>query len=212
MNTRTLLIAAAALLASQAAAASDVTATITDTQGKPLTDAVVYIMPVAPARAPAAKPAHAVIDQVDKVFVPKVSVVRTGTAVDFPNSDNIRHQVYSFSSPKTFTLKLYSGRPSEPVVFDKPGVIVLGCNIHDDMVAFVLAVDTPWFARSERGSARIASVPAGHYDVFAWSAGTAAPVAAGRIELDGSAPKSLTLKLAPAATAALDGGGRPPQS
>ena len=84
-------------------------------------------------------PAHGVasIDQVGKQFVPRVSIIRTGTAVTFPNSDNIRHQVYSFSKAKPFTLKLYSGSPAAPVLFDKAGLVLLGCNIHDRMVAFV---------------------------------------------------------------------------
>jgi plastocyanin len=70
--------------------------------------------------------AHATIDQVNRVFVPRVTVIRTNTEVTFPNSDNIRHSIYSFSPPTTFTTKLYSGRQAPPVVFDRPGLVVLG--------------------------------------------------------------------------------------
>ncbi len=81
--------------------------------------------------------------------MPRVTVVRTGTAVTFPNSDHIRHQVYSFSHAKIFTLKLYAGSPQHAVVFDQPGLVVLGCNIHDRMVAFVGVVDSPYFAKTD---------------------------------------------------------------
>jgi len=103
--------------------------------------------------------------------VPQVSVVTVGTPVSFPNRDTVRHHVYSFSPVKTFELKLYAGSPHEPVVFDKPGVAVLGCNIHDQMVAWVVVVDTPFFARSgTTGRARIADVPAGAYRMRVWHA------------------------------------------
>ena len=85
----------------------------------------------------------------NKHFVPRVSVVRTGTAITFPNSDHIRHQVYSFSPAKAFTLKLYAGSPKTPVMFDHPGLVVLGCNIHDNMVAFMGVVDSPYFAKTD---------------------------------------------------------------
>jgi plastocyanin len=98
-------------------------------------------------RTPPGGHASAVVDQVHKHFVPRVSVIRTGTAVTFPNSDNIRHQVYSLSDAKKFTLKLYAGSPKVEVLFDKPGLVVLGCNIHDSMVAFVAVVDTPYFGK-----------------------------------------------------------------
>ena len=88
----------------------------------------------------------ATVDQVNRIFVPHVSVVRTGTAVNFPNRDDIRHHVYSFSPAKTFELPLYKGMPAEPVVFDKAGVVTLACNIHDWMLAYVYVTDAPWSA------------------------------------------------------------------
>jgi plastocyanin len=79
----------------------------------------------------------AVMDQIDRKFQPHVLVVEQGQQVSFPNSDNIRHHVYSFSNPKAFEIKLYKGRSTEPVLFDKTGVVVLGCNIHDNMVGYI---------------------------------------------------------------------------
>ena len=115
--------------------------------------------------------AGAQVEQVDRHFVPQVSVVTVGTPVSFPNHDTVRHHVYSFSPVKTFELKLYAGTPHEPVGFDKPGVAVLGCNIHDQMVAWVVVVDTPFYARSgATGRARIADVPAGGYQLRVWHA------------------------------------------
>ncbi|WP_448246307.1 methylamine utilization protein [Thalassotalea agariperforans] len=79
----------------------------------------------------------AVMDQIDRKFQPHVLVVEQGQQVSFPNSDNIRHHVYSFSNPKAFEIKLYKGRSTEPVLFDNTGVVVLGCNIHDNMVGYI---------------------------------------------------------------------------
>ena len=77
----------------------------------------------------------------------------------FPNSDNVRHQVYSFSPAKRFQLPLYAGTPAAPVVFDRPGVVAIGCNIHDQMSAYLVVVDMPYFARDRdgNGGARLAS-------------------------------------------------------
>ena len=82
-----------------------------------------------------------VMDQVNKTFVPYVLVVPVNSLVSFPNSDDIRHHVYSFSPAKTFELKLYAGRPKKPVLFDTKGVVVLGCNIHDSMVGYIYVTD-----------------------------------------------------------------------
>lgn len=111
----------------------------------------------------------AVMDQQDKQFVPNVLVVRTGTQVKFPNSDNIRHHVYSFSPAKRFELRLYQGTPSEPVTFDKPGVVVLGCNIHDWMIGYVYVTDDPRYAvTNQQGQAQIDQLPKGRYAVTLW--------------------------------------------
>jgi len=97
-----------------------------------------------------------------------VLAVQTGTAVRFPNSDNVRHQVYSFSSAKRFQLPLYAGSPAAPVVFDKPGVVTLGCNIHDRMSAFVVVVDTPYFVATGSSPGELPNLPEGRYVVHVW--------------------------------------------
>ncbi|MDQ2186648.1 methylamine utilization protein [Alcaligenaceae bacterium A4P071] len=145
-----------------------VTVPVTDTMGAPLANAVVYAKPKQGV-VPPSKPSAMKIDQVDREFVPLVSVAQAGVAVAFPNTDDVEHDVYSFSPAKRFQLPLYSGTPSHPVIFDKPGLVVLGCNIHDSMVAFVLVVDTPYFAKTGTdGVATLAGLPAGEYVLTAW--------------------------------------------
>ncbi len=147
--------------------AADLRVTVSDGSNRPVADAIVYATALNP---PAPVEHKASIDQVNRRFVPRVSVIQTGTAVTFPNSDNIRHSVYSFSRPRTFTLKLYAGTPASPVVFDQPGIVVLGCNIHDTMVAWVLVVDTTFFARTAAdGSASLSGLPPGDYLLRAWN-------------------------------------------
>ena len=140
---------------------------VKDDKGGPVSDAVVYA--AAAGAASAAPKKRAVVDQRDKQFVPYVTAVQVGTAVIFPNSDNIRHHVYSFSPAKKFELPLYSGVPAEPVVFDKVGFITLGCNIHDWMIAYVAVLPTPYFQVTRQdGRAVLKDLPAGQYTVQVW--------------------------------------------
>lgn len=141
-------------------------ATVKDEAGKPVDDAVVYLV----AAGTSGRPQAAVtMDQIDKEFVPATLPVEVGTPVVFPNRDNIKHHVYSFSPAKKFELPLYIGTPANPVVFDKVGIVALGCNIHDWMVGYVYVVPTPYFAKTgPDGKARIADAPAGAYDAHAW--------------------------------------------
>ncbi len=155
----------ALLLAAHLVAAADVQVQVHLPAGAALKDAVVYLTPVQPVHYP---PQKAVIDQVKRRFVPRLSVIQAGTSVDFPNSDNVRHSVYSFSPAKSFTLKIYSGRPAAPVLFDKPGVVVLGCNIHDSMVAWVLVVATPYHTITAGDGVARLEVPPGDYVLRAW--------------------------------------------
>ena len=170
--TAALLIALALLVAGgtrlASARAPGVEAVVTDQSGKPVLDAVVALVPVGSA-PPVLHPAPAVMDQVNKQFVPPVLAVVVGTPVSFPNRDNIRHHVYSFSSTKKFELPLYMGTPSAPIVFDKPGPVALGCNIHDWMVAYVYVVTTPHFAKTTAdGKARLDGLHAGPYEARVW--------------------------------------------
>ena len=141
---------------------------VLDGAGKPLADAVVFL-DSREARA-AAKPARDVsIAQIGRQFSPRVSVVPVGTAIEFPNRDTVRHHVYSFSPIKTFELKLYAGTPANPVLFDRPGIAVLGCNIHDQMTAWVVVVETPYYTRTAAdGRATLDGVPPGSYRLRAW--------------------------------------------
>ncbi len=165
-------IASLALAAATAQSAS-ITAAVQDARGAPLQDAVVWAVPRLPAPARARR--EAAVEQVNKAFQPLVTVVQAGTLVQFPNRDDIRHHVYSFSPAKVFELKLYAGTPVAPVLFDKPGEVVLGCNIHDHMIAYIYVVETPFFAKAGRdGAARIEALPAGEYDVQVWHYGQAA--------------------------------------
>ena len=138
-------------------------------QGAPAADAVVSLH--SPAAVAATRAGRATIDQRASQFVPRVTVVTVGTPVVFPNSDNVRHQVYSFSPAKRFELPLYSGKPAAPVVFNTAGVVELGCNIHDWMLAYVVVVDTPYHVVTDaRGQGRI-EAPAGTYILRVWHPG-----------------------------------------
>jgi hypothetical protein len=150
-------------------AAAQLTASVSDADGHPLADAVVVAVPTdRPITLPATRPT-AIEDQVDKEFVPYVNAVLVGTSVSFPNSDDVRHQVYSFSPAKRFELPLYAKTPANPVVFDKPGVVVIGCNIHDWMIAYMYVSESPYFGRSGAdGSVRFNDLPPGSYQVRAW--------------------------------------------
>ena len=148
---------------------AEISALVKDAAGRPLAEAVVVALPSDGSVRMPAKAREDAIFQVDKEFVPKVSVVLAGTAIAFPNNDSVRHHVYSFSPAKKFELPLYQGVPAKPVVFEQPGVVVLGCNIHDWMVAYVYVSESPHFAKSGAdGKATIAALPPGAYVVRAW--------------------------------------------
>ncbi|NIR32565.1 MAG: methylamine utilization protein [Gammaproteobacteria bacterium] len=140
-----------------------------DDEGRPLADVVVSADRVgAGGRSKEAAPVNgerptATIAQIDKQFVPYVTAIRVGTAVTFPNYDEILHNVYSFSRAKTFQLPLYKDTSPEPVVFGEPGVVVLGCNIHDWMVAYVYVLETPWFSKTTSEGRATLEVPPGEY-------------------------------------------------
>jgi len=161
----------AALLATAAVSAplfaGTVEIRVQDPRGSIVRDAVVYAVPE--GRALPLERKTAVMDQKNRMFIPHVLAVQTGTAVRFPNSDDIRHHVYSFSPAKPFQLPLYKGTPANPVLFDRAGVVTLGCNIHDQMSAFIVIVDTPYFERTGGdGRATLRDVEPGKYVVHVW--------------------------------------------
>lgn len=99
---------------------------------------------------------NAIMVQRERKFDPHILVVQQGASVSFPNEDDIAHQVYSFSDAKAFQMRIYKDEEQAPVVFEKPGVIELGCNVHDWMLAYIYVADTPFFAiTDDNGQATI---------------------------------------------------------
>lgn len=147
---------------------------------------------------PLATEATAVMDQRDSNFAPGVLPVQVGTLVAFPNSDTVQHQVYSFSPAKPFELPLYSGTPLEPVRFDRPGVVVVGCNIHDWMIGYIVVLDTPYFGKTGEDGQATLRAPAGRYLLRVWHARQAGEPVEQDIELGADpASRSVSLVLGP---------------
>ena len=162
---------------------------------KPLVGAVITLEAQSP-RLPSAAPLKAIMDQVNLAFVPDVLVIPVHSSVQFPNSDAISHQVYSFSSARKFQLPLYRGKPYPPVVFDQPGVVTLGCNIHDNMLAYILVTDAPFFGRTDsRGAWRVPNVPSGTYRLRVWHPLLNEPQEVERILQPGTGPDTLEMRL-----------------
>jgi len=161
-----LMLALGALGATPVGAAT-LSGRVTTPDGKPIADAVVFVQE--PDAAAAAATRSATLDQVDKTFEPGLLPIVVGTRVNFPNHDQIQHHVYSFSRTKTFELPLYKGTDAAPVLFDKVGVVKVGCNIHDWMSGIILVLPTPYFARTDaEGHFTLADLPHGQYSVVAW--------------------------------------------
>ena len=155
-------------IVSGTASATGIAVQVQDAAGKPLPDTVVYLEPEGGFSGGKA-PTGAEIEQKGLKFLPLVTVIQTGARINFPNNDKVRHHIYSFSPAHRFDQKLYSGQAATPQVFDKAGTVVLGCNIHDKMLAYVKIVDTPYFAKTDgAGAARIELPAGGKYTVRAW--------------------------------------------
>jgi plastocyanin len=166
---------------------ADLTGTVA-VAGRPTQHAVVWL---AASNAPAAAPQKVVLDQRNLAFVPHVLAVRVGTTVEFPNNDKVFHNVFSFRDGKKFDLGMYPKGTVKRINFDKPGLARLFCNIHPNMAAYVLAVDSPYFAVSNAdGTFTIPGVPPGTYTYHAWRPG--APPVTGSIAVDGD--KSLEIR------------------
>jgi len=148
--------------------ADPLTVSVHAADGKPLDGAVVMVHALAPAQRQVA-PVQAVMDQANLTFVPDILVVPAGSQVTFPNGDSVSHQIYSFSPAKRFQLPLYRGIAYPPVLFDTPGVITLGCNIHDSMQAYIVVTDAPFFGRTDAsGVWTAADVSRGRYRIEVW--------------------------------------------
>lgn len=182
LSLRALLVAIVSCLRAvpSPAHAATLSLVVLTKSGQPLPGAVITAetqssQGAASAAAPAPVPARTtpslkvIVDQVDLAFVPDVSVIPVGASVSFPNSDAVSHQVYSFSSARRFQLPLYRGKQHAPVVFDQPGIVTLGCNIHDNMLAYVIVTKAPYFGRTDaRGAFAVPAVPEGSYRIGIW--------------------------------------------
>ncbi|MEQ1529812.1 MAG: methylamine utilization protein [Methylococcales bacterium] len=142
-----------------------------DTSGSGLSDVVVTAKPLNEDRKKTHEkinPVSMVLDQKSREFIPHVLAIKVGTPVFFPNSDDIRHHVYSFSPAKRFEIKLYSGTPKKPVVFDQPGVVVVGCNIHDWMLGYIVVTDSPYVTKTDDQGNWSLELPDGRYQLSLW--------------------------------------------
>jgi plastocyanin len=161
------VLAVAALAANGRTHAATLVVNVYQRDGKPLSGAVNTAEPE-PAEA-ARPPIRAIMDQVNLSFLPDVLVIPVHSTVQFPNSDAVSHQVYSFSPARQFQLPLYRGKPYPPVQFDQPGVVTLGCNIHDNMLGYIVVTAAPYFGRAdEHGGWSVPEIPAGRLRVRLW--------------------------------------------
>jgi plastocyanin len=191
-------LACASLAASISATAADISVSVVSREGRGIDQTVVVATPIPNNVDLITPPKPAVMDQRDLTFQPRVLVVEVGTSVEFPNNDSVSHQVYSFSAAKRFQLPLYKGERHSPVTFDQPGLVVLGCNIHDSMVGYIYVTDAPFFGTTDTtGSLRFEGLPAGDYRLTVWSPYIAdAPASLTRtVHVDGSATTPIRLQL-----------------
>ena len=169
MRTRTGMAALLTMLASGPSIAAQLTVDVVDRQGKPVADAVVTLLRRDGAGPKPGAPATHSIDQKDLMFRPYVEVTRPGDSVVFRNSDTTRHHVYSFSPVKQFEYVIAPRESAPPVKLPRTGVVAIGCNIHDGMIAYLYVTDAPWTAQTDAsGHVVFADLPAGAYDVRVW--------------------------------------------
>ncbi|WP_029147720.1 methylamine utilization protein [Methylophilus sp. 5] len=185
------LIMLAVVCLSRWSDAAEVKIMVTDAAGKPVAEAVVALYDGKTTVLPAG--AGGKIVQKNKMFNPRVTIVQTGTRINFPNEDTVRHHVYSFSPAKKFELKLYSGVPTDPVLFDQAGVVTLGCNIHDSMVGYIYIVDTPFFAKTDDNGKAVLKLNDGQYSYQAWLPGQTKPAAEQKLKIEGATEIKIAL-------------------
>jgi plastocyanin len=166
---RNFLLALALAGAVSPLAAAPLTVRVVDATGRPVRDAVVTLYPSGTAAHPARAGGRFVVAQQNLQFKPFLTIVPVGSDVSFPNLDPTKHHVYSFSPAKKFELKLFAKDQSRTVHFDHAGVVALGCNIHDQMSAFIFVTDTAWTARTNaQGLAAFGDAPNAPARVTVW--------------------------------------------
>jgi plastocyanin len=143
--------------------------TVRQPDGKPFPGVVVMLHPLDRPAQPRA-PLRATMDQANRAFVPDVLAISVGSTVSFPNTDKTRHQVYSFSAAHRFQLPLYRGKPYPPELFDRVGIVTLGCNIHDSMLAYIVVTDAERFGvTAASGTWSAGEVAHGRYRLELWN-------------------------------------------
>jgi plastocyanin len=166
---RSISMLCAAVLIALPAPAATIQVRVTNASGAAVENAVVYAVPSHPM--PLVK-RTAVMDQINRQFVPHVLTIQTATWVEFPNSDQILHEVFSESTIRRFHSPLYVGKPARPIQFPTPGVAQIGCTIHEEMIGYIVVVDTPYFAMTTKaGSASLTNVAPGAYSLRVWYEG-----------------------------------------
>jgi plastocyanin len=184
-------------LCARAAAAVDIAMVVKDAKGETVPDAVIALYAL-DGGAEGIPPGGAVeVVQKDQEYSPYVTVVRVGTEVVFPNQDNIQHHIYSLSKAKRFEKPLYAPGAHESVVFDQPGIVTLGCNIHDWMVAYIVVLPTPHFAKTDAAGKAALAAPAGRYRIEVWHPRLGSPESREMTLANGAAPLEFSLKLKP---------------
>ena len=162
-----LVFVAADPVSPAAVPAASVSITVQTPDGKPVAGAVVTVHVMAAEGRPV-PPVRAIMDQLNRAFDPDLLIIPVGSTVEFPNSDSVSHQIYSFSPAKRFQLPLYRGTPYPPVRFDQAGVVTIGCNIHDEMVAYLVVTDAQYFGRTNASGTWTTDIPRGKYRVSVW--------------------------------------------
>jgi plastocyanin len=195
---RGFFFAVAGLILSAPLAAAPISIRVVDAAGRPVRDAVVTLYPAGGAR-PLKSAGRYVISQQNLQFHPFLTIVPVGADVSFPNFDNTKHHVYSFSPAKRFELKLFAKDQSRTVHFDKAGIVALGCNIHDQMSAFIVVTTSAWTARTNgQGLVTFADAPNSVGRLTVWHPYLRAP---GGLEQQPVAPAqrsaSFTVRLRP---------------
>jgi len=158
---------------------------ILDRSGEPVANAIISLTAPSTADAVAPLPARAIIDQNFETFFPLVTILPVGGSITFRNSDKTMHQVYSFSAIKRFALEVDVGHTSPAVIFDKPGIAAIGCNIHDQMITYVVVTDNPYTKLSDKsGNIHFAELAPGHYTAQAWHPDLAPGIQPALTEID----------------------------
>ncbi len=188
------------MMASPAQAAG-LTVRVVDASGRAINDAVVTLRPNAQA-APKARPGAGYrVEQRDIKFKPFVSVFPVNASVAFPNLDPVKHHVYSFSPTKRFELKLFARAEQRSITFDKPGIVAIGCNIHDSMTAYIYVTDTVWTQRSgANGAVSFGDTPGSAFTLSVWHPYLRAPGNVSSVVLQASAQdrtQTVTVRLRP---------------